>query len=162
MCIRDSRRCVRDSERAAPASYVPAAPTKLSDSARGGAGVLRGVAEQTMRMLRANAEALLTILEVLVGNPLYEWARDAAVQQRDPTPVGSHTPAVVEGGGGGGDDDRNAHAELVLLRIQQKLDGRVHGGRERLAIQGQVRQLIDEARDPENLCRMYHGWAAWL
>ena len=115
-----------------------------------------------MRMLRANAEALLTILEVLVGNPLYEWARDAAVQQRDPTPVGSHAPAVVEGGGGGGDDDRNAHAELVLLRIQQKLDGRVHGGRERLAIQGQVRQLIDEARDPENSCRMYHGWAAWL
>ena len=31
----------------------------------------------------------------------------------------------------------------MLLRIQQKLDP--FGGRERLAIQGQVRQLIDEA-----------------
>ena len=115
-----------------------------------------------MRMLRGNTEALLTILEVLVGNPLYEWARDATAQQRNSTPASSLGPAGLDGGGAAVGDDRNAHAELVLLRIQQKLDGRVHGGRERLAIQGQVRQLIDEARDPENLCRMYHGWAAWL
>ena len=76
-----------------------------------------------MRMLRANAEALLTILEVLVGNPLYEWARDAAVQQRDPTPVGSHTPAVVEGGGG----VVVFSVEVMLTgeRVGDRADGRV-------------------------------------
>ena len=26
----------------------------------------------------------------------------------------------------------------------------------------QVQQLIEQARDPANLCRMYEGWAPWL
>ena len=28
--------------------------------------------------------------------------------------------------------------------------------------EGQVQALLDEARDPENLCRMFDGWASWL
>jgi ataxia telangiectasia mutated family protein len=38
----------------------------------------------------------------------------------------------------------------------------VAGHSDALAVEGQVRALLDEARDPENLCRMYDGWAAWL
>lgn len=26
----------------------------------------------------------------------------------------------------------------------------------------QVRRLIDEARDPDNLAPMFYGWGAWL
>ena len=29
-------------------------------------------------------------------------------------------------------------------------------------VEGQVRQLLAEAQDPELLCRMYAGWAPWL
>ena len=43
-----------------------------------------------------------------------------------------------------------------------KLAGRVAGTSEVLAVEGQVRALLDEARNEENLCRMYDGWAAWL
>ena len=56
----------------------------------------------------------------------------------------------------------NREAELALVRIQDKLAGRVAGTSEALAVEGQVQALLDEARDPENLCRMFDGWAAWL
>ena len=56
----------------------------------------------------------------------------------------------------------NREAEHALLRIQDKLAGRVAGTSEVLAVEGQVRALLDEARNEENLCRMYDGWAAWL
>ena len=56
----------------------------------------------------------------------------------------------------------NWEAERALLRIQDKLAGRVAGTSEELAVEGQVRALLDEAMDPENLARMYNGWAAWL
>jgi len=56
----------------------------------------------------------------------------------------------------------NREAERALLRIQDKLGGRVAGHPEALAVEGQVRALLDEARDPENLCKMFDGWAAWL
>ena len=29
-------------------------------------------------------------------------------------------------------------------------------------VEGQVQQLLQDAQDPANLCRMYAGWAAWL
>ena len=29
-------------------------------------------------------------------------------------------------------------------------------------MEGQVQQLLQEAADPDRLCRMYVGWAAWL
>mmetsp|Transcript_40602 Transcript_40602/g.71324 ORF Transcript_40602/g.71324 Transcript_40602/m.71324 type:complete len:83 (-) Transcript_40602:182-430(-) len=54
----------------------------------------------------------------------------------------------------------NHDVERALLRIQQKLAGHVHGNT--LSVEGQVRLLLDEARDPENLSRMFHGWAAWV
>ena len=29
-------------------------------------------------------------------------------------------------------------------------------------MEGQVQQLLLDAQDPDKLCRMYTGWAAWL
>ena len=57
---------------------------------------------------------------------------------------------------------RNREADRAVLRIQDKLTGRAAGSKQALAVKGQVRALLDEARDPANLCRMYDGWAAWL
>jgi ataxia telangiectasia mutated family protein len=28
-------------------------------------------------------------------------------------------------------------------------------------VEGQVQLLINEARNPDNLCALYHGWAPW-
>ncbi len=29
-------------------------------------------------------------------------------------------------------------------------------------MEGQVQQLLTDAQDPENLSKMYVGWAAWM
>jgi hypothetical protein len=36
------------------------------------------------------------------------------------------------------------------------------GEGEARGVEGQVHQLLHDARNADNLCRMYVGWAAWL
>lgn len=39
----------------------------------------------------------------------------------------------------------------------------IHAGDgEARAVEGQVQQLLTDAQDPENLSKMYVGWAAWM
>ena len=115
-----------------------------------------------MRVLRANAEALITVVQVFVRNPLYKWALD---HKRG---GGAAAGGGGRGGGGGGGSGSAKgtppprDAELSLLRMQRKLAGHVSAGHESLGVEGQVRRLIDEARSEENLSRMFEGWAAWI
>ena len=140
-------------------------------------GVLRSSAEHTMRVLRAHSDALITILQVFVRNPLYKWALDTtpystAAAPTQPPSAAARVPAEADavaeqhGERRGGGRVINREAERALLRIQDKLAGRLAGvsagTNEALAVEGQVRALLDEARDPENLSRMFDGWAAWL
>lgn len=50
----------------------------------------------------------------------------------------------------------NKDAERTLLRIKQKLQSYEHG--EALSVEGQVEQLISEARDPTRLAKMFPGY----
>ena len=62
-----------------PPRCVPFRLTRDIEDALGVAGVegvLRSSAEHTMRVLRAHSDALITILQVFVRNPLYKWALD--------------------------------------------------------------------------------------
>ena len=36
------------------------------------------------------------------------------------------------------------------------------GEGEARGVEGQVRQLLQDAMDPDKLCRMYVGWCSWL
>ena len=36
------------------------------------------------------------------------------------------------------------------------------GQGESRGIKGQVQQLLQDAQDPDKLCKMYVGWSAWL
>eukprot|EP01050_Picozoa_sp_SAG11_P031223 SAG11_NODE_9606_length_896_cov_1.664994_2_plen_71_part_00 len=51
-------------------------------------------------------------------------------------------------------------AARVLERLKQKLTG-VEGS-DPLSVKGQVKRLLNEARDPNRLAGLYHGWQAWL
>ena len=106
-------------------------------------GVLTGCMEQTMRVLRDNSEALITILEVMLRNPLYNWSLEQATATED------------------GGVATNRGAERALVRIEDKLRG-IMRKREPLSYKGQVGALLREARSGENLCQMFDGWAAWL
>lgn len=58
------------------------------------------------------------------------------------------------------DTDRNKMAERVLMRLKQKLAGSEGGAF--LGLQGHVNYLIQEACNPQNLCRLFPGWQPWL
>ncbi|XP_073999751.1 ATR serine/threonine kinase meiotic 41 isoform X2 [Rhodnius prolixus] len=64
------------------------------------------------------------------------------------------------------DQELNEQALRNVLVMQKKLKGavRLEGGAmtEPFSVEGQVRRLVNEAMNPGNLCRMYHGWGAFL
>jgi phosphatidylinositol kinase/protein kinase (PI-3 family) len=94
--------------------------------------------EICMRVLRANREGLLCVLETLVHDPLVEWTKRKEKSKA-------------------GDD----FATTVLAKIEQKLNGEPSHGTT-LSIDGQVAELIEQATDVNNLCRMFVGWASHI
>ncbi|KAG5035608.1 hypothetical protein JHK87_010518 [Glycine soja] len=130
-------------------------------------GVFRRCCEETLSVMRTNKEALLTIVEVFIHDPLYKWALSPLkALQRQKCDLSSFSPQEM-------DDDLdtsleepqhdcqgNKDAARALLRVKQKLDGYEDG--EMRSIHGQVQQLIQDAIDSERLCQMFPGWGAWL
>ena len=142
--------------------------------ANGVDGVMRRCSEETLAVLRANKESLLTLVEVLIHDPILKWAMSPELARRRQR--GRTDEEGEESGEEGGAVGalplaaaaaatqhlavQNADAERALLRVRQKLDG-VEGGEPR-SIEGQVQQLVQEARDPDKLCVMYPGWAPFV
>ncbi|XP_074663108.1 serine-protein kinase ATM-like [Tubulanus polymorphus] len=125
-------------------------------------GVFRRCCEKTMLVMHQNKEALLTIVEVLLYDPIYTWtiSPHKAVQlqcqkeQVDDTTLNTTRDLLDV------DQDVNKMSERVLLRLQQKLQGIEEGIQ--LSIEGQVNLLIQESMDVKNLCRLFPGWQAYL
>ena len=148
--------------------------------ATGVEGVMRRCCEETLRVLRANKDALTTIVAVLIHDPILKWAvspERANQRQRDDgdgangnNGGGNNAPPQMGGGGGGGaggggggggaPQEGNLDAERALMRVGQKLDG--YEGSELRSVEGQVQQLLQDAQDADKLCAMYPGWAPWL
>jgi len=115
-------------------------------------GVFRRCCERSMGVLRDNKSAILTVLEVLVHDPLYNWSvgpEKVAARQE----AGQWEELQKEAGQG------NRMANRALLVLAAKLEGREEGAP--LSVQGQVSTLIQKATDPANLCSVFEGWAAW-
>jgi len=115
-------------------------------------GVFRQCCEHSLRVLRENSAAVQTVLEVLLHDPLYNWSvgpgRAASRQE-----AGQWEELQKENEGG------NKMANRALLVLSSKLEGREEGAL--LSVQGQVGVLVQRARDPENLCAVFEGWAQW-
>ncbi len=118
--------------------------------------------ESTMRVLRAAKDELMTILAVLMYDPLYNWSMTPEKANR--IQAGSNDSrdrnAAVSANPSGSSDDKNKMAERVLRRVSQKLDGHEEG--HLLSVEGQVNVLIQQARDPVRLGNLYVGWQAYL
>uniref|UniRef100_A0A8C7HPN6 non-specific serine/threonine protein kinase n=1 Tax=Oncorhynchus kisutch TaxID=8019 RepID=A0A8C7HPN6_ONCKI len=130
-------------------------------------GVFRRCCEKTMEVMRCSQEALLTIVEVLLYDPLFDWTMNPLKafylqQQHDEQAELQSTPSVEDQRGRIHSDSQsfNKVAERVLLRLQEKLKG-VEDGRV-LSVGGQVNLLIQQAMDPNNLSRLFPGWQAWV
>ncbi|KAI2655981.1 Serine-protein kinase ATM [Labeo rohita] len=134
-------------------------------------GVFRRCCEKTMEVMRSSQEALLTIVEVLLYDPLFDWTMNPLkafyLQQHDehaepnatlnPTPGGDEIDAHRKASDS---QSFNKVAERVLLRLQEKLKGVEEGTV--LSVGGQVNLLIQQAMDPKNLSRLFPGWQAWV
>ena len=53
-------------------------------------------------------------------------------------------------------------AEKTLLRIKNKLQGYEDLTSGTLGVEGQVELVITEARNIDNLCKLFCGWSQWL
>jgi ataxia telangiectasia mutated family protein len=115
-------------------------------------GPFRRCAERTLDLLRRSHRLLMTIAQVLVHDPLFRWSR------KDTDAV---EPSVAGEQVGPGDAARDTTgsewAHAVLVALAAKLSGETLG--RRISVRAQVAHLIEDARAPANLCRMYFGWA---
>ncbi|XP_078699305.1 serine-protein kinase ATM-like [Branchiostoma floridae x Branchiostoma belcheri] len=130
-------------------------------------GVFRRCCEKTMDVMRSSHEALLTIVEVLLYDPLHAWTltpmQALKLQQVDADTTGAAEIFENDSGPSNGNKDmsqRNKVAAQVLMRLEDKLKGLEEGMV--LSVSGQVNMLIQTARDPSNLSRLYSGWQAYL
>nr|XP_019570457.1 PREDICTED: serine-protein kinase ATM isoform X1 [Rhinolophus sinicus]XP_019570459.1 PREDICTED: serine-protein kinase ATM isoform X1 [Rhinolophus sinicus]XP_019570460.1 PREDICTED: serine-protein kinase ATM isoform X1 [Rhinolophus sinicus]XP_019570461.1 PREDICTED: serine-protein kinase ATM isoform X1 [Rhinolophus sinicus] len=132
-------------------------------------GVFRRCCEKTMEVMRNSQETLLTIVEVLLYDPLFDWTMNPLkalyLQQRleDETELHSTLKAddqECKRNLSDIDQSFNKVAERVLMRLQEKLKGVEEGTV--LSVGGQVNLLIQQAMDPKNLSRLFPGWKAWV
>jgi len=128
-------------------------------------GVFTRCCEETLRVLRDNKEDLLAIVDVLLHDPLMSWkmstAKKAAENRRDRVGQGVESEmnssimgSVLE------EEEKTADAKMVRKQVKDKLEGRHKS--EHLGVEGQVKQLILDARSEEHLAAIYHGWSPWL
>ncbi|PIN15510.1 Non-specific serine/threonine protein kinase [Handroanthus impetiginosus] len=122
-------------------------------------GVFRRCCEETLSVMRTNKEALLTIIEVFIYDPLYKWALSPLKAMQRQKDIDDDLDADLEDSGED-EYEGNKDAARALLRVKQKLDGYEDG--EMRSVHGQVQQLIQDAIDPDRLCHMFPGWGAWL
>ncbi|KAK7086762.1 hypothetical protein SK128_001248 [Halocaridina rubra] len=112
-------------------------------------GIYRRSCEVTMRVMRDEREALMSILRPFIHDPLVEWSR-----------------ADSRARSGGTGEINNEKAQMHVSIIEQRLSGQIHtksrGINLPLSVEGQVSSLIEEATNIDNLCQMYIGWAAYM
>ncbi|XP_054727235.1 serine/threonine-protein kinase ATM isoform X1 [Anastrepha obliqua] len=106
-------------------------------------GVFKKACQATLEVLRKNHSTIITILEVLLYDPLYIW-------NVVPSPTGSK------------DDEKNLTAQRALLCVQHKLEGRLSSITSTVNTDVQVQRLINDAVSKHNLCRLYPGWDPYL
>ena len=133
----------------------------------------------TLRVLRKSRDSLLTILDVLMHDPLFRWMLSPAearqVQRTDREDEEDSDDGGDPGEGTEAMDvpvaapqqpsartSQGDAAARALMRIRQKLNGYEDAHGDALSVEGQVKLLVTQAQDPDNLCRLFYGWSAWL
>jgi len=132
-------------------------------------GTFTAAAEETMRILRSNSNELLTILSAVVNDPIYELKKSTAkarARQDDDGEEDANNRNGDEVGAGARETEEPKNdltAMHAIARIKEKLQGYEEGASsEQLSVDGQVQLLINAARDPDSLCRLFCGWSAWM
>ncbi|KAL4735327.1 hypothetical protein BDV11DRAFT_173914 [Aspergillus similis] len=119
-------------------------------------GVFRRCCEFTLEALRQESYSIMTILDVLRYDPLYNWTvsplRMKKMQEQDP----SDGPPVLPGSTIDQQRPTNepSEADRALTVVAKKLS-------KTLSVTATVNELIQQATDEKNLAVLYCGWAAY-
>ncbi|CAF1500441.1 unnamed protein product, partial [Rotaria magnacalcarata] len=144
-------------------------------------GLFKKSCEITLELMRRYADTLITIIEVFLYDPLYQWQLSPQKalqlqQQFDKTndsvassssrasgktsmqPASSSTSSSIVGESV--TTDTNKMAERLLLGLRQKLQGveRLN----QMTIKAHVNMLIQEATSIDNLSQLFAGWQPYL
>lgn len=137
-------------------------------------GVYRKSCEKTMDVLRQNKSTILTIVEVLLHDPLYAWSLtsdQASRRQQMDVEIDKgmltafqriflfiYSMFVFYSS----DEDPNTMAERTLWRLEEKLDGKHVSRSDSLSVKRHVEILIKEAMNEKHLCKLFVGWQPYL
>jgi ataxia telangiectasia mutated family protein len=180
-------------------------------------GIFRRCCEQALRLMKSNSQQILTVLEVLIHDPLYRWSlspnkiaklrpdseqpqpsppvtssnrmhasnRGYSVAAAADTQVTNNTANAIAAAQKADENARaefaqhhgaNAGAHRAIFAVRMKLFGGANSDSSSSSgssvaynsnsndtnTEGQVQQLISDARSDENLSKMYYGWNAYL
>eukprot|EP00210_Caulerpa_lentillifera_P004342 g4141.t1 len=130
-------------------------------------GSMTKCCELTMKVLKENKDCLEMIFEVFLHDPLSTWtltsihSRVINLRFYFKLKTAAHFKTVQSHGSRSQHENKESeNAKRITTIIKQKLQGLGDSGV--LSVEGQVQKLIQDAQDPNNLCRMYCGWAPWL
>jgi ataxia telangiectasia mutated family protein len=137
-------------------------------------GMFSKVAEATLSALKENTNSLLTILSAITSDPAYKWIMSTGKREKQGRSNGTDTrekneiespeakifsaaaSELLRG------DDAHDMAAYAIKRIHGKLQGYEDGtSGEQLSVESQVQLLLNAAKDPDNLCCIFPGWAPW-
>ncbi|XP_055591909.1 serine/threonine-protein kinase ATM isoform X2 [Uranotaenia lowii] len=122
-------------------------------------GVFKKACEKTLDILRNNHAPIMTILEVLLYDPLYTWnvlSNKKAARRQMAELYGAEGTVLGSCSG----DGVNISAERALLRVSDKLNGKED--EKFISVEGQVERLIFAATSTLNLCQLFQGWQPYL
>ncbi|KAK5028779.1 serine/threonine-protein kinase M1 [Exophiala sideris] len=106
-------------------------------------GPFRRCCEITLRLLRSNEDALMTILETFLHDPTTDFINVAGRKKKSVNGVPNTPVEVLDG-------------------VRGKVRGMLPGESVPLGVGGYVEEMIKRATDQANLCRMYIGWCAFF
>lgn len=138
-------------------------------------GSFRKCSEVTLNVMRKHKDVLLTVVQVLLHDPMFSWDLAPEVVIREQLSLDSGNDDIS-----GSDDPSNStlsdadamvqkvnrhikgssSAQRALNRISEKLDGLE--GTERLSVEAHVARLIDEAQAFHVIASVYPGWSPWI
>lgn len=117
-------------------------------------GVFRKTCEIVMSVFRENKTIFLAVLRPFVFDPLVEWT----IGSRGRSTSAASIPTTGE--------TTNEKAVDTMKYIRHRINGTGRNMKNdintELAVEAQVKYLIDEATSLDNLCQMFLGWAAHL
>lgn len=119
-------------------------------------GVFRRCCEFTMDALRDDKGSIMTLLNVLRYDPLYNWTLSPlrAKRMQDAQETGRNVANGEDQVGSRRSQQEAGEADRALSIVEKKLS-------KTLSTAATVSELIQQATDEKNLATLFAGWSAW-